>query len=158
MKNLEQKLNAVLRCLAAQRPEEQEAARAQILAFVTEAPLEVPDMESRIRQLLLELGMPDHLNGHRYLVYALNRIQTEPRLQLSLTHQLYPSIGQHFGATVAQVERSIRHAIEVCWDRGDWQVLSLYFGNTVSAHKGKPTNAEFIARISNELQHQCLAA
>ena len=154
MKKMEEKLNAILRCLAAERMEDREAARAQLRVLMSPSQTQTWNAEDQIRELLLQLGMPDHLKGHRYLVYALATILEDPSLRFHLTKDLYPKIAHHFYANTAQVERAIRHAIEVCWDRGDLDVLSLYFGNTISAHKGKPTNGEFLARIHNILQKQ----
>lgn len=158
MKMMEQKLNAVLRCLAAQRQEEREAARVQLRAMMHQSQQPQHSTEDQVRALLLEMGIPDHLKGHRYLVYALCATVAEPRLGMSLSHRLYPAVARQFDATTAQVERAMRHAIEVAWDRGDWQVFGRYFGNTVSAHRGKPTNGEFIARMVNVLQRQQQAA
>ena len=67
----------------------------------------------------------------------------------AITKVLYPQVAKTFGTTPSRVERAIRHAIEVAWNRGDLDVLDKYFGNTVSASKGKPTNSEFIARVAN---------
>lgn len=154
MKQIEQKLNAILRCLAAEETEEQASARDQIRRIVAGMPLPIRSTEDLIRDLLLELGMPDHLRGHRYLVYALSTVLKDPEKIHSMTHILYPEVAAHFDASCPQVERSIRHAIEICWDRGDLEVLHSYFGNTVSANRGKPTNGEFIARIANALRRQ----
>ncbi len=158
MMNMEQKLNAVLRCLAADRAADREAARAQIRAMMAQPQSGKPDTESMVRALLLDVGIPDHLKGHRYLVYALCHAETDPRLCLNLSHRLYPMVARQYDATVAQVERAMRHAIEVAWDRCDWDVLGHYFGNTVSAQRGRPTNGEFIARMVNVLRRQQAAS
>lgn len=110
--------------------------------------------EAEARQLLLELGMPDHIKGHRYVLTAICMTVGDFELVSSITKVLYPTVAGKFGATPAQVERAIRHAIEVTWVRGDASVVEKYFGNTVSACKGKPTNGEFIARCANVIRQR----
>ena len=107
------------------------------------------DPEYLVRQLLLELGAPDHLLGHPYVVQAV-MMCLENRMYIdNITFGLYPQLAAAFDTTAARTERAIRHLVEVTWTRGDMDVLGRYFGNTVSPEKGKPTNGEFIARITN---------
>lgn len=107
------------------------------------------DPEYVVRELLLELGAPDHLVGHPYVVQGILLVVQDRTYIDSITFGLYPQLAAMFDTTASRVERAIRHLIEVTWARGDWDVLNRYFGNTVSAEKGKPTNGEFIARLAN---------
>lgn len=106
-------------------------------------------LEDVVREIILDIGIPDHLKGHPYVIEAV-RLATEDRMYLEMvTKKLYPEVAKTFGSTPSRVERAIRHCIENAWVRGDLDTLRGYFGNTVSARKGKPTNSEFIARIAN---------
>ena len=112
------------------------------------------DPEYLIRELLLEVGAPDHLVGHPYTVQAILLVVQDRTYIDSITFGLYPQLAVIFDTTASRVERAIRHLIEVTWARGDWEVLNRYFGNTISADKGKPTNGEFIARMSNVVKQR----
>ena len=105
--------------------------------------------EYQIRRILLELGAPDHLAGHPYAVRAIELVIGNRLYINSITFGLYPQLAVEFDTTAARVERAIRHLIEVTWCRGDLDTLEKYFGNTISASRGKPTNGEFIARLAN---------
>jgi len=107
------------------------------------------DPEQEIRRILLELGAPDHLVGHPYVIRAILLVIQDRVYINSITFGLYPQLAVEFDTTPARVERAIRHLIEVTWSRGDIDILEKYFGNTVSASRGKPTNGEFIARMAN---------
>ena len=107
------------------------------------------DPEQEIRRILLELGAPDHLVGHPYVIRAIQLVMSDRLYINSITFGLYPQLAVEFDTTPARVERAIRHLIEVTWARGDLDILEKYFGNTVSASRGKPTNGEFIARVAN---------
>lgn len=107
------------------------------------------DPEQEVRRILLELGAPDHLVGHPYVIRAILLVLGDQLYINHITFGLYPQLAVEFDTTPARVERAIRHLIEVTWSRGDLDVLDRYFGNTISASKGKPTNGEFIARIAN---------
>ena len=109
----------------------------------------IADPEYLIRDLLLEIGAPDHLVGHPYTVQAILLVVQDRAYIDSITFGLYPQLAVMFDTTASRVERAIRHLIEVTWARGDWDTLNRYFGNTISAEKGKPTNGEFVARITN---------
>ena len=112
------------------------------------------DPEEEIRRILLELGSPDHLVGHPYVIRAIQLVMSDRLYINSITFGLYPQLAVIFDTTASRVERAIRHLIEVTWARGDWDTLTRYFGNTVSAEKGKPTNGEFIARMSNVVKQR----
>lgn len=103
---------------------------------------------------LHQLGVPAHIMGYRYLRQAIMGVMKDSDLINAMTKKLYPSIADQFGTTPSRVERAIRHAVEVCWDRGDLDVLHGYFGFTVSNTKGKPTNSEFIALIVDKLRNE----
>ena len=107
------------------------------------------DPEQEIRRILLELGSPDHLVGHPYVIRAILLVIQDRLYINSITFGLYPQLAVEFDTTPARVELAIRHLIEVTWARGDLDILEKYFGNTVSASRGKPTNGEFIARMAN---------
>lgn len=107
------------------------------------------DVETIIRDILLELGAPDRLLGHSMVVTGIMLAVNDWKYVKNITSDLYPTIAEKHGTTASRVERAIRHLIEVAWMRGDMDVLAKYFGNTVSTDKAKPTNGEFIARMAN---------
>ena len=149
--NIEQKVNAIMRYIVAERQEEKEKAAEEIKAMIEPAENgnQAKNIEDLISEILVELGMPCHIKGYRYSAYAIKLATENSNILDSVTGVLYPSVAEHHGTTARIVERGIRHSIEVCWDRIDINIMEKYFGNTVSQEKGKPTNAEFIARISN---------
>lgn len=150
MNTLEKKLAAVMRLAVAEDDAEREKARAEIRVLMDETPAPKKlDAETLVREILLELGTPDHLIGQPYLVRAILMAIKDWRTLESITHGLYPKLASEFDTTASRVERTIRHVIEVTFDRADLDVMGKYFGNTISAMKGKPTNSEFIARIAN---------
>jgi len=149
MSILEMKVDALLRLCAAEDPRERQQIRQELLGLMKERWQSSADPEYLIRQLLLELGAPDHLIGHPYVIQAVMICLNDRRYINSITFGLYPQLAAAFDTTAARVERAIRHLVELTWTRGDLAVLDRYFGNTVSPDKGKPTNGEFIARITN---------
>lgn len=114
------------------------------------------ELEELIAYHLLQVGCPRNIKGYRYLKEAIILAVENPNMIESMTKVLYPSVAEKFETTSSRVERAIRHAIEVAWDRCDTEVLEEYFANTISNTKGKPTNSEFIAmfvdRIPRELR------
>ena len=102
-----------------------------------------------LRTFFIKLGAPINNKGFDYLVQATLLTLDNPAMLESITKELYPEVAKRFGTTPSRVERAIRHAIEVAWDRGDIEVLQKFFGYTVSNIKGKPTNSEFIAMIAD---------
>lgn len=112
-----------------------------------------PDAENRLHSLLLELGMPRHLDGFNYITQAVLLALAEPYLLDNFSKYLYPAVAQRYNTTTGCVERSIRHAIEAAWAHIALDVLQREFGNTIDSDRGKPTNAEFIARIADKLRH-----
>ena len=110
------------------------------------------DMESQITKIIHQIGVPAHIKGYQYLRTAIMMTVENPDLINSITKELYPSVAKAYSTTSSRVERAIRHAIEVAWDRGDVDVINSYFGYTVQSTRGKPTNSEFIALISDNLR------
>ena len=104
--------------------------------------------------IIHEIGVPAHIKGYQYLREAIIIAVENMEVINAVTKVLYPEVAKRFNTTASRVERAIRHAIEVAWDRGDLDVLQKYFGYTVSNVKGKPTNSEFIAMIADRLQLQ----
>jgi two-component system response regulator (stage 0 sporulation protein A) len=112
------------------------------------------DLENAITEIIHEIGIPAHIKGYQYLREAIILTVNDMEMINAVTKVLYPEVARKFGTTPSRVERAIRHAIEVAWDRGDVEVLQKFFGYTVSGLKGKPTNSEFIAMIADRLYLQ----
>ncbi|MBQ7579807.1 MAG: sporulation transcription factor Spo0A [Clostridia bacterium] len=110
------------------------------------------DLEIVVSDIMHQIGVPAHIKGYQYLRFAIIRSVEDGEMMSSVTKVLYPTVAKHFNTTASRVERAIRHAIEVAWDRGDVDVLSSYFGYTIQNERGKPTNSEFIAMISDKLK------
>ena len=108
-------------------------------------------LESVVTDIIHEIGVPAHIKGYQYLREAIILTIRDMDAINAVTKVLYPEVARKFGTTPSRVERAIRHAIEVAWDRGDVEVLQKFFGYTVSGIKGKPTNSEFIAMIADHL-------
>ena len=117
-------------------------------------PVRSQSLEAQITSIIHEIGVPAHIKGYQYLREAILLTVENMDVINAVTKVLYPEVAKHFGTTASRVERAIRHAIEVAWDRGDLETLQKYFGYTVSNTKGKPTNSEFIAMIADRLQLQ----
>lgn len=110
-----------------------------------------PDLRLQVTEILHQIGVPAHIKGYHYLRDSIIMAVEDPAIINAVTKQLYPSVAKQYGTTSSRVERAIRHAIEVAWDRGDVDVLNSYFGYTIHNTRGKPTNSEFIAMISDRL-------
>ncbi len=106
---------------------------------------------NEVTEMLHEIGVPAHIKGYQYVREAIVLTVQNMEIINAVTKVLYPEVAKRFGTTPSRVERAIRHAIEVAWDRGDLETLQKYFGYTVSISKGKPTNSEFIAMLSDRL-------
>ncbi len=111
-------------------------------------------IESMVTGIIHEIGVPAHIKGYQYLREAIIIAVNDMDVINAITKVLYPQVAKTFQTTPSRVERAIRHAIEVAWDRGDLDTLQRFFGYTVSNTKGKPTNSEFIALIADKLQLQ----
>ena len=156
MSILEKQVDALMRLCTAEKESDRVLARDEVRRMLENRTVcrASSDPEYLIRELLLEVGAPDHLVGHPYTVQAILLVVQDRTYIDSITFGLYPQLAVIFDTTASRVERAIRHLIEVTWARGDWEVLNRYFGNTVSADKGKPTNGEFIARMSNVVKQR----
>ena len=111
-------------------------------------------IETLVTGIIHEIGVPAHIKGYQYLREAIIIAVNDMDVINAITKVLYPQVAKTFQTTPSRVERAIRHAIEVAWDRGDLDTLQRFFGYTVSNTKGKPTNSEFIALIADKLQLQ----
>lgn len=109
------------------------------------------DLRIQVTEILHQIGAPAHIKGYHYLRDSILMAISDPEIINAVTKQLYPSVAKQYETTSSRVERAIRHAIEVAWDRGDVDVLNSYFGYTIHNTRGKPTNSEFIAMISDKL-------
>lgn len=105
-----------------------------------------------ISDIMRQIGVPAHIKGYQYLRTAIKLSVNDSEMLGSVTKLLYPTVAKMYNTTSSRVERAIRHAIEVAWDRGDVDVLSSYFGYTIQSQRGKPTNSEFIAMIADKLK------
>ena len=117
-----------------------------------ETALDRPDLEAQVTKIIHQIGVPAHIKGYQYLRSAILMTIEDNEIINSVTKVLYPSVAKKFGTTTSRVERAIRHAIEVAWDRGDVDTLNSYFGYTIQNSRGKPTNSEFIAMIADNLR------
>lgn len=110
------------------------------------------DLETQVTKIIHQIGVPAHIKGYQYLRTAIMLTVNDSDIINSVTKILYPSVAKKYQTTTSRVERAIRHAIEVAWDRGDVDVLNSYFGYTIQNNRGKPTNSEFIAMIADNLR------
>ena len=111
-----------------------------------------PDIETQVTKIIHQIGVPAHIKGYQYLRTAILMTIQDSDIINSVTKVLYPSVAKKYQTTTSRVERAIRHAIEVAWDRGDVDTLNSYFGYTIQNNRGKPTNSEFIAMIADNLR------
>lgn len=105
------------------------------------------NVETMVTEIIHEIGVPAHIKGYQYLREAIMIAIDDMEVINAITKVLYPQVAKTFSTTPSRVERAIRHAIEVAWDRGDLETLQKFFGYTVSNTKGKPTNSEFILSL-----------
>ena len=103
-------------------------------------------------KILHELGVPSHIKGYLYIREGIMMLYERPEVIGGITKELYPGIASKFNTTVSRVERAIRHAIEVSWNRGNWQLMEDIFGHSVDIDKAKPTNSEFIVTVADKLR------
>lgn len=112
------------------------------------------DLEKDVTDMIHEIGVPAHIKGYQYLREAIMMSVDNAEMLYSVTKVLYPAIAKKYETTPSRVERAIRHAIEVAWDRGRMETLDSLFGYTINTSKGKPTNSEFIALIVDKIRLQ----
>lgn len=122
-------------------------ANRQVVAASASALME----EDMVTDMLRTIGVPAHIKGYRFLRDSILMVIDEPTLINAVTKILYPDIARAHDTTASRVERAIRHAIEVAWDRGDIETLNYYFGSTIHSLRGKPTNSEFIAMLADRV-------
>ena len=110
------------------------------------------NLQISITRTLHELGVPSHIKGYQYIREGITLVYKRPDMIGGITKELYPEIAKRFDSTVSRVERAIRHAIEVSWNRGNWDLMEEIFGHSVDIDKAKPTNSEFIVTIADKLR------
>lgn len=110
------------------------------------------NLQISITKILHELGIPSHIKGYQYIREGISILYERPEVIGGITKELYPDIAKKFNTTVSRVERAIRHAIEVSWNRGDWDLMEEIFGHSVDIDKAKPTNSEFIVTVADKLR------
>lgn len=110
------------------------------------------NLQISITKMLHELGMPSHIKGYQYIREGITMIYNDPNIIGGITKELYPELASKFDTTVSRVERAIRHAIEVSWNRGNWDYMEEIFGHSVDIDKAKPTNSEFIVTVADKLR------
>lgn len=143
------------RVFLASLTDEQSKLLAEMLsAYATEEnTVQQKDLDTRIRETLLELGVPAKLKGYKCLRLAIKIAYERPEvMEGKITKELYPSVAKALGTTGSRVERAIRHAIEVAYDRGDLGAYDKYFGSSISPAKGKAENSEFISAVVDYLK------
>ena len=110
------------------------------------------ELDRSITKILHELGVPSHIKGYQYIREGIAIIYHNPEVIGGITKELYPQIAKKFDTTVSRVERAIRHAIEVSWNRGNWDLMEDIFGHSVDIDKAKPTNSEFIVTVADKMR------
>lgn len=114
--------------------------------------LKYGNLQLSITKILHELGIPSHIKGYQYIREGIGIVYNRPETVGGITKELYPELAQKFDTTVSRVERAIRHAIEVSWNRGSWDLMEEIFGHSVDIDRAKPTNSEFIVTIADKLK------
>lgn len=110
------------------------------------------ELQSNITSLLHSLGVPSHIKGYEYIREGIGLMYNNPKMLGAITKEMYPEIAVKFNTTSSRVERAIRHAIEVSWSRGDYDLMEEVFGHSVDYDRAKPTNSEFIATLADKLR------
>ncbi len=116
------------------------------------------DASIRITEIMHQIGVPAHIKGYLYLREAIEMVINEIELLGAITKELYPLVAKKFNTTPSRVERAIRHAIEVSWERGNTKAINNIFGHSVTTESGKPTNSQFIAKIADKLRLELKAS
>ncbi|MGI6648391.1 MAG: sporulation transcription factor Spo0A [Bacillota bacterium] len=119
---------------------------------VPPTPVKTRNLDVEVTNIIHQMGVPAHIKGYQYLRDAIILVIGEINLLGAVTKELYPMIAQKYGTTPSRVERAIRHAIELAWDRGNIDMMNKFFGYTINVERGKPTNSEFIAMIADKLR------
>ncbi|MDI6912960.1 MAG: sporulation transcription factor Spo0A [Desulfitobacteriaceae bacterium] len=122
-------------------------------AAATKAPVsQAKHLEVEVTRMIHQMGVPAHVKGYQYLRDAIVSVVQEISLLGAVTKELYPMIAEKYQTTPSRVERAIRHAIELAWDRGNVELMNRFFGYTIDVDRGKPTNSEFIAMVADKLR------
>lgn len=148
----EKEFQIVIQIPSKQNGEMQVAELPEKREKVAESQPQSRDLEKDVTDMIHELGVPAHIKGYQYLREAIMMSVEDMEMLGSITKILYPTIAKRFQTTPSRVERAIRHAIEVAFSRGKMETLDAMFGYTISTGKGKPTNSEFIALISDRIR------
>lgn len=114
--------------------------------------LNYSNLQVSITKMLHELGIPSHIKGYQYIREGISIIYDNPDFIGGITKELYPALASKYETSVSRVERAIRHAIEVSWNRGNWDLMEEIFGHSVDIDKAKPTNSEFIVTVADKLR------
>lgn len=110
------------------------------------------NLQVSLTNILHELGVPSHIKGYQYIRESIMIVYDRPEIVGGITKELYPEVANKYDTTVSRVERAIRHAIEVSWNRGSWELMENIFGHSIDIDKAKPTNSEFIVTIADKLK------
>lgn len=110
------------------------------------------NLDVEVTKIIHQMGVPAHVKGYQYLRDAILLVADEVNLIGAVTKELYPLVAEKYDTTASRVERAIRHAIELAWDRGNVDLMNKYFGYTINVERGKPTNSEFIAMVADKLR------
>lgn len=117
-------------------------------------PVKTRHLDVEVTKIIHQMGVPAHIKGYQYLRDAIMFVIDDVSLLGAVTKELYPMIAEKYHTTPSRVERAIRHAIELAWDRGNVEMMNRFFGYTINVERGKPTNSEFIAMIADKLRIQ----
>lgn len=157
MNNLEKKIDLLVSLALAEDDETRESLKGALFRAVMSEDATTPrshTVKSEVCALMQEIGVRSSLRGYDAVVLAVCLVVNDPNLRYGITTNLYPAVAKEIGSSSIRVERCIRHAIETAWDGGDLEVFEKYFGNTVSRHRGKPTNSEFISQMAHHIRQR----
>ena len=149
MTNMEQRINAMCAVMVADTIEERKKAVADLKLLMQNKEVNPKDAEYLIREMFMEMGVPDHLIGYDYAVAAIRYVADDRNMLQTISTGLYPTLAAEFNATAPRIERGIRHLISETMDRGNKRVIDRYFGTLINSESLKITNGEFIARMAN---------
>ena len=110
------------------------------------------NLQVSITKTLHELGVPSHIKGYQYIREGITLVYQKSNIVGGITKEIYPEIAKKYDSTVPRVERAIRHAIEISWNRGNWELMEDIFGHSIDIDKAKPTNSEFIITIADKIR------
>lgn len=143
--------NRVRQLASSYTPPTKTSAPSQIISYQVPQ-IRSKNMDLEVTNIIHQMGVPAHIKGYQYLRDAILMVINEVSLLGAITKELYPLIAQKYLTTPSRVERAIRHAIELAWDRGNVEMMNKYFGYTINIQRGKPTNSEFIAMVADKLR------